>query len=164
MIDELIIKSIMDIPWLQNIEKQSALLLPLEYEFIKKEEAIASLKNYLWDNIENDEFNTLFEWFRTTSICLDWERSVSSIRKDYIPIFDSNIEKITKEIFKDNSKLVMDTINYDILMIIMRLEIKKKSIREDGPTFYDNILKIYQSGHFPCGWSGEYPNGKILVY
>lgn len=163
MIDELVIKNIMDIPWFQNIEKKSALLIPLEYKFIKKEEAIISLKNYLWDNIENEEFNTLFEWFRTTNICLDWERSVSSIRKDYMPIFDSNIKITAKKVFKDNSKLVMDSIHYDILMIVMRLEIKKKSMREDGPTFYDTLLKIYQSGHFPCGWCGEYPNGIILI-
>ena len=34
----------------------------------------------------------------------------------------------------------------------------------DQNEFFDRMLKIYLSGHLPCGWSGEYPEGKFFVY
>ena len=30
--------------------------------------------------------------------------------------------------------------------------------------FFDKMLAIYLSGHLPCGWSGEYPEGRFFVY
>ncbi len=32
------------------------------------------------------------------------------------------------------------------------------------PRFYSILLKVYQSGHFPCGWDEVWPNGKLWVY
>jgi hypothetical protein len=30
--------------------------------------------------------------------------------------------------------------------------------------FFLELLTIYQAGHFPCGWQGEWPKGKLLLY
>jgi hypothetical protein len=30
--------------------------------------------------------------------------------------------------------------------------------------FFLELLTVYESGHFPCGWQGEWPQGKLLVY
>lgn len=33
------------------------------------------------------------------------------------------------------------------------------------PGFYTNvILDCYLKGHFPCGWEGEFPAGRLIVY
>lgn len=29
--------------------------------------------------------------------------------------------------------------------------------------FFTGLLEIYKDGHFPCGWEGEYPNGRAAV-
>ncbi|MCX4356443.1 MAG: NUDIX domain-containing protein [Oscillospiraceae bacterium] len=29
--------------------------------------------------------------------------------------------------------------------------------------FFTNLLNIYRGGYFPCGWEGEYPNGRAAV-
>ncbi len=36
----------------------------------------------------------------------------------------------------------------------------------DLPTrFYDDLLKVYESGHYPCGWKdGIWPEGKLVIY
>lgn len=29
---------------------------------------------------------------------------------------------------------------------------------------YPDLLTVYQSGHIPVGWDGQYPEGALLVY
>lgn len=30
--------------------------------------------------------------------------------------------------------------------------------------FYEELLKIYEQGYFPCGRKGTYPEGKIVIW
>lgn len=32
------------------------------------------------------------------------------------------------------------------------------------PGFYASQAYWYVQGHFPCGWQGEFPKGKLVVY
>ncbi|QDT65182.1 hypothetical protein [Calycomorphotria hydatis] len=32
------------------------------------------------------------------------------------------------------------------------------------PGFYTDLAEWYLKGHFPCGWEGEYPEGRLIVY
>src|SRR4051794_19226452 len=31
------------------------------------------------------------------------------------------------------------------------------------PEFFTHLLSLYRAGHFPCGWVGEFPTGKLCV-
>lgn len=31
-------------------------------------------------------------------------------------------------------------------------------------TFHEHLLDVYKRGGYPCGWDGEYPNGRLVVY
>jgi len=48
---------------------------------------------------------------------------------------------------------------WDILGAVM--EETYKSLHP--PRFFETLLRIYERGRFPCGWKGEWPNGKLLV-
>jgi hypothetical protein len=30
--------------------------------------------------------------------------------------------------------------------------------------FFLEMLMIYEAGHFPCGWRGQWPKGTLLIY
>jgi hypothetical protein len=30
--------------------------------------------------------------------------------------------------------------------------------------FFLEMLTVYEAGRFPCGWQGEWPKGRLLVY
>jgi hypothetical protein len=30
--------------------------------------------------------------------------------------------------------------------------------------FYETLFKVFQSGGYPCGWQGNYPQGKLIAY
>ena len=32
------------------------------------------------------------------------------------------------------------------------------------PPIWQNILQVYYEGGLPCGWSGLYPEGKMVVF
>jgi hypothetical protein len=31
------------------------------------------------------------------------------------------------------------------------------------PMYFSHLLQVYRHGHFPCGWIGRWPQGKLLV-
>ena len=33
----------------------------------------------------------------------------------------------------------------------------------DKQGFFNELLKTYKAGYFPCSWLGDYPNGKAVV-
>ncbi|KHD35381.1 hypothetical protein NL50_13810 [Clostridium acetobutylicum] len=39
-----------------------------------------------------------------------------------------------------------------------------RSVNGRAINFYEKMFKIYQTGGFPCGWDGEYPEGRIVAY
>jgi len=57
------------------------------------------------------------------------------------------------------SKEFLDCLKWDVLNIAM--ETTYKSCR--SPMFFENLLIVYSHGRFPCGWKGEWPNGKLMV-
>lgn len=163
-IDNEILSIINDIPWFENCGNRTEISLNYKYKFVTEKEMIRSLSGTKWENLELDEFNKLYDWFRTSSICLAWNRSVDEIKKDEMPKFDLLVKDKIKKIFGNEQKLVLDSFHWDLLMIIMKLTISKRFSSNDEPYFYNELLEIYKSGHFPCGWRGHYPEGTVLIY
>ena len=163
-IDSEILSIINEIPWFEKCGNRTEILLNYKYKFVTEKEMIKSLSGIKWDNLENDEFNKLYDWFRTSSIILDWERLVREIRKEEMPKIDLLVKDKIKKVFVNEQKLVLDSFHYDLLMIIMKLTISKRFSPNDEPHFYNELLEIYKAGQFPCGWRGSYPEGTVLIY
>ncbi len=54
---------------------------------------------------------------------------------------------------------VIDCIKWDVLNALMTAHYAECK----PPSFYRDIFVVYEDGHFPCGWSGVWPNGDLLV-
>jgi hypothetical protein len=57
-------------------------------------------------------------------------------------------------------KAFVDCVSWDVLAGMMEHEYRCCSGR---PMFFLHLLQVYRAGHFPCGWSGEWPAGKLIV-
>ena len=55
---------------------------------------------------------------------------------------------------------ILDDVPFNIITLFM-LDFYSECFKSE---FFDKMLAIYLSGHLPCGWSGEYPDGKFFVY
>lgn len=85
-----------------------------------------------------------------------WNNLVKQVR----PIVNENVAENARR-FQESQGIgpvFVDCVQWDVLNGSMAL------IYEDckPPSFYLDVMKIYQSGHFPCGWDGEWPNGSLL--
>jgi hypothetical protein len=58
-------------------------------------------------------------------------------------------------------KVFVDCVSWDVMAAIMEHEYRDCSGR---PVFFLDLLDVYRAGHFPCGWSGEWPKGNLLVF
>ena len=63
------------------------------------------------------------------------------------------------QIEKGLNKTFLDCVKWDVLGIVM--EHSYKVFRP--PTFFEKLLTVYENGRFPCGWQGEWPNGRLFV-
>jgi len=57
------------------------------------------------------------------------------------------------------SEMFSQCVRWDLLGAVMEATYK----RFRPPVFFDRLLTIYERGRFPCGWKGEWPNGKLMV-
>lgn len=58
-------------------------------------------------------------------------------------------------------KVFVDSVSWDVLAAIMEHEYQNCPNR---PEFFLHLLRVYQAGHFPCGWSGEWPAGQLFIW
>jgi hypothetical protein len=53
-----------------------------------------------------------------------------------------------------------DTVRWDILHVCMEAEYADVS----PPGFFASQAYWYVQVHFPCGWTGSFPDGKLVLY
>ena len=58
--------------------------------------------------------------------------------------------------YLDFSKEFLDDIKFNLLAIFMS-DIHSTFYSDE---FFIQLLEVYWSGHFPCGWHGKYPSGR----
>ncbi len=65
-------------------------------------------------------------------------------------------------IMEDNKldPLFMASVKWDILCCIMYATYESYN----PPPFIGDISHIYSCGHFPCGWKGLWPEGRLVIY
>ena len=64
---------------------------------------------------------------------------------------------IYEDILEDIPYL-LDSIFGDFSKIIFNDYLKLNNV------FFENILQVYLAGGWPCGWEGEYPEGRLVVF
>jgi len=54
---------------------------------------------------------------------------------------------------------ISSCVRWDTLNAVMEAAYE----RFNPPIFFLKLLEVYESGHFPCGWEGKFPKGRLLV-
>jgi len=60
-----------------------------------------------------------------------------------------------------NTKEVINMVRFCVLDIVMA-DAYRNIVPVDA--FFENLMKIYESGHLPCGWSGKKDKGTFYIY
>ncbi len=127
------------IPWLKNIGE------PLHIQEVKQ----LFSWNDAWTHLQNES------WINAS-----FHNHVDSMNPIWDIAYDQALETLSKSI---NYQLeegisIADAVAYDIAAAAA------VELATDSPDFFTNLIEWYRLGHWPCGWEGEYPKGKLIVY
>lgn len=147
--------------WFENCGKRDDKKIEFEVIFVENaEEVKKSISNNKWENLCLIKSGDLTEFLSINYRNEDrkWNELVEKVKAEYMSVFLPEIEGKLDDTGLDKS--VLKYIEWDILMLFMSNYYS--DYYEDE--FYVKLLKIYLSGHLPCGWSGKLKSGIFKVY
>ena len=123
-------------------------------------DAFASCASPAWENLRYHAANALGQALheRTPQRYARWNEIVEEVK----PLVISLVHEKTEDVIARYSppKVFLNTVRWDILHACM--EIEYEDVVES--TFFLRLAAWYAEGHFPCGWRGEFPKGRLIVY
>ncbi|WP_063571246.1 MULTISPECIES: hypothetical protein [Luteibacter] len=143
--------------WFINVGKRESNRVSLLHDW---SEAIASCEGDDWLDLLQEAASQYrsrlaegdVERFR------QWNEHVRELKTVTIPL----VNRKTRSVVEANRlpKHFVDVVQWDILHVCMEAEYADVF----QPGFFASQSYWYLNGHFPCGWTGRFPNGKLVVY
>jgi hypothetical protein len=123
-------------------------------------EAIASCASGDWENLCLEAANQYTEKLasRSKERFNQWNSVAEEVKTITIPLVRRKLERVV--IDNGLPKVFEDTVQWDIFHLAMESEFADVY----PPGFYASQAYWYVKGHFPCGWQGAFPNGKLIIY
>jgi hypothetical protein len=124
------------------------------------QEAIDHCSSVEWENLGLEAANQYRERLleRSKERYNQWNEIVAQLKPVTEPFVRRKIEAVMRE--NNLPKVFEDTVQWDILHV--RMEAEYADIYQPG--YHASQAYWYVKGHFPCGWEGEFPKGKLIVY
>jgi hypothetical protein len=123
-------------------------------------EAIEQCSSYEWEDLRLDALNQyrLCIAERSMERLRLWNDTVDEVKKITGPLVDRKIVAIVREYALPEIFRIL--VRGDMTLLCMESEYADVC----PPGFFTNIGYWYVNGHFPCGWWGVFPQGKLVVY
>jgi hypothetical protein len=123
-------------------------------------EAIQRCASIEWENFCLEAANQYRERLieRSAERFRQWNDIVIALKKKTIPFVKRKIEAIVRA--NGLPPVFESTVQWDILHLCMEAEYADVY----PPGFYASQGYWYVRGRFPCGWEGDFPNGRLVIY
>lgn len=126
------------------------------------EVAVASCSSAEWEDVELEAQNQLTIWLsqHDRDGYRRWNRIVKTHKRSTVePLIEKTIRPI--QLAQGLHESVISSVQWDVLGALM-----ENSYLPSGHSamFFLELLQAYEAGHFPCGWLGEWPIGKLVVF
>jgi hypothetical protein len=144
------------INWFSNIggEYHSA-----ETRLVARAEALQLIGEAKWENVTLAAANEISGFLaRKYANEFQWWNNLAQQAKSFF--HDHLIHKIPAPEGVDK-ELLMRCIEWDVVHFLIEDAYKENL---PHPLFFESLIKVYASGNLPCGWQGEWPDGKLLVW
>ena len=123
-------------------------------------EAVAACASLKWQNTQQRAGNRLAAAVQTVS--WDQHNRWNEILKIADPIIDELLKRDVDPILQTQAipSIVLKRVRCDLQGFALETEFNE--IVEPG--FFSRLADYYRRGHFPCGWEGEYPQGRLILF
>ena len=123
-------------------------------------EAIASAEAVEWENLGLDAANGYREQLCAVapSRFSTWNEKVEAIKRITQPLISDVFFR--KPGLAALPRVIRDSTEWDILHVCLEAEFS-----DCLPLgYYASMSYWYSVGHFPCGWRGQFPDGRLVIY
>ncbi|CNK32776.1 Uncharacterised protein [Yersinia aldovae] len=120
-------------------------------------------ENYLsdpeWENVTLEKSNEISGYLATkhTAIFQDW----NDVAKEAKLFFTNDIKPKIPHLNDFDNTLLHQCIEWDVIHYLIEYFYSEKL---KAPLFFNKLVSIYESGHIPCGWVGNWPKGQLVIY
>jgi hypothetical protein len=123
-------------------------------------EAIEYCESSAWEDLQGEALNRYRECIahRSKERWRLWNDTVDEVKEITRPLVGRKIAAVIRE--NGLPKIFNIQVNYDITGVCMEAEYADVC----PPGFFTSIAQWYVDGHFPCGWWGAFPQGKLVIY
>ena len=124
------------------------------------EEAIAHCGSIEWENLCLEALNQYCERLveRSKDRFNKWNEIALELKKTTEPFVRQKIETVVRQ--NNLPEVFEKMVQWDILHVCMESEYADVY----QPGFYASQAFWYTKGHYPCGWQGDFPKGKLIIY
>lgn len=112
-----------------------------------------------WENVTLEAANDMSGYLATnkTAIFQEW----NDVAKEAKIIFEKKIKPNILHLSNFDNTLLNQCLEWDVIHYLIE-DFYRKQLKND--LFFNRLISIYELGHMPCGWVGDWPNGKLIVY
>jgi len=123
-------------------------------------EAIECCRAPEWEDLQLECLNQFRELIaeRSKERLNQWNGILAKVKKLTEPLVDRKISRVVRD--NNLPKFFAIQVKWDILLLCMESEYADIC----PPSLFTRLAYWYIGGHFPCGWWGAYPDGKVVVY
>ncbi|MDS0526594.1 hypothetical protein NNC19_12955 [Clostridium sp. SHJSY1] len=120
-------------------------------------------KEFAYDSDEYLIENEYFTWQDIKDLQMANVKEEVYKYEDYKSINEKlreiGIKDISEIILSNECEEILDDVYSDLVNCI-----KTRAIARQSNFLFEKIFEVYLSGGWPCGWEGNFPNGKMKVF
>lgn len=151
---------ILAVPWFEKCgvepfsdDALSVRVVPDWSRAIKKAESVR------WEDVQTDRQGDL-----SVHVSKRMERTGSEWNELAIAARDWIVSEVEPRL----AAAAADIPDFDRVALTVRWDLQHFLIfsayrRLRPPEYYATLFRVYEAGHFPCGWAGPYPDGELSV-
>ena len=118
-----------------------------------------SLESDEWENVTLEARNEITGFLASKhSIVYQKWNLLAGEARDYV---EGVILPLVPEVDGVSVNVLHANIKWDLVSYLMEDAYKDKLRFK---LFFDGLITVYELGHMPCGWNGEWPKGNLVIY
>jgi hypothetical protein len=124
-------------------------------------EAMAHCAAETWENVELEAQNDLTAWLHANDLAnyRKWNQIVRDHKSELLDKLTSDVW-IPAQQKHQLDRVFVSSVQWDILGALMENSYLPSAHR----CFFLELLMVYEAGHYPCGWAGDWPHGELIIF
>lgn len=156
-------KQLRAIDWFAECGQPGEFDLTMPVEQVKSwARATKAIKSRAWGNAtleaRNQLTGTLSKYHRERY--RDWNKITDKLKRESVTPLST---KVWKPYFERHELDVKFVFSNQWVVLAALMEDAFRDCRH-GCFFFHELLTIFTAGHIPCGWTGVWPKGKLVIY